>query len=248
MAENSNIQWTNHTWNPWHGCKKVSSGCRYCYMFRDKARYNQDPTSVVRSAKATFEKPNTWKSKANVFTCSWSDFFIEDADEWRSDAWEIIKKNPHLTFQILTKRPERIKQCLPKDWGQGYNNVWLGISCENQAAYNHRSPYLEAISAKVKFLSLEPLLSLIKLDKRQFGVDWIIVGGESGNTTGAFRFRRTDIDWIHSIVKNVPRGTFLFIKQLGTHLANKMKLVSKHGTNPKEWPENLQIRNYPKEL
>lgn len=138
MTKNSLIQWTKLTWNPWHGCKKVSPGCKFCYMYRDKARYNQNPVIVQRSRQETFNSPLKWREPGFVFTCSWSDFFIDEADKWRQNAWDIIRRTPHLIYQILTKRPERIKQCLPPDWGDGWQNVWLGTSVENQK--NIQSP------------------------------------------------------------------------------------------------------------
>jgi protein gp37 len=165
MGEKTHINWTKHTWNPWQGCRKVSAGCKFCYMYRDKARYGQDPKVVVRSAPATFNKPLAWKEPAKVFTCSWSDWFIEEADEWRDDAWAIIRSTPHLTYQILTKRPERIMGNLPVDWGQGYPNVWLGVSVENQEAANERIPQLIRIPARVRFLSCEPLLGPLDFQK-----------------------------------------------------------------------------------
>src|ERR1700761_9152752 len=116
MGETTGIQWTNKSWNPWQGCRKVSAGCKFCYMFREKEKYGQNGSRIVRS-KTTFTAPLKWKDPSLVFTCSWSDFFIEEADEWRQEAWDIIKATPHLTYQILTKRPERIGMCLPADWG-----------------------------------------------------------------------------------------------------------------------------------
>jgi len=83
MAKNSKIEWTQHTWNPWQGCHKVSSGCKNCYMFREKIRYGQEPNVVIRSKDVTFNAPRKWRDRAFVFTCSWSDFFIEEADAWR---------------------------------------------------------------------------------------------------------------------------------------------------------------------
>lgn len=194
MAENSLIQWTDHTWNPWQGCRKVSDGCKNCYMFRDKKRYGQDASVVIRSAKATFNKPLQWKEPARVFTCSWSDFFIEEADSWRDDAWDIIRRTPHLTYMILTKRPERITDCLPEDWGNGYPNVWLGVTAENQEQYDARVTVLLSMPATKRFVSIEPCLSSINLGllgtaPKQWGhgytpisslIDWIIVGAESG--------------------------------------------------------------------
>jgi protein gp37 len=163
MGETTNISWTGHTWNPWQGCTKVSPGCAHCYMYRDKKKYGQDPTTVVRSKPPTFNKPLGWKEPALVFTCSWSDWFHEDADAWRDEAWAIVKATPHLTYQILTKRPERILEHLPADWGEGYANVWLGTSVENQHFADIRIPLLLRVPAVVRFLSCEPLLGPIDL-------------------------------------------------------------------------------------
>lgn len=109
MGQTTAIAWTDATQNFWQGCKKVSTGCKFCYMYRDKERYKADPTLVVRSADATFYAPlrkRSFQEPQRVFTCSWSDFFIEEADAWRPDAWYVMKRSPHLiTYQILTKRP-----------------------------------------------------------------------------------------------------------------------------------------------
>ncbi len=164
MAQNSAIVWTNHSWNPWYGCHKVSQGCKHCYMFRDMKKYGKNPDVVVRS-KTTFNDPYKWAKKgpAKVFTCSWSDFFIEEADEWRDEAWQVIKDTPVLTYQILTKRPERIAEHLPADWNTGYSNVWLGVSVENQEAANKRIPKLLLNKAHIHFISAEPLLDFVNL-------------------------------------------------------------------------------------
>src|SRR3990167_3278580 len=145
----SKIEWTNDTWNPWHGCTKVSEGCKNCYMYRDKKRYGQDGSKIVRASNKIFVLPRLLKGPL-VFTCSWSDFFIKDADSWRVEAWEIIKYTPNLTYQILTKRPERIKYNLPPDWP--YKNVWLGVSVENNL-HRDRMDILRDIPAKVRFVS-----------------------------------------------------------------------------------------------
>jgi protein gp37 len=93
-----------------------------------------------------------------IFTCSWSDFFITEADKWRAEAWDIIRRTPEFTYLILTKRPDRIARCLPADWGDGYPNVWLGTSAENQKYADQRIPELLKVPAAKRFLSLEPLL------------------------------------------------------------------------------------------
>ncbi len=167
MGENSAIEWTTHTWNPWQGCRKVSAGCAHCFMFREKRQYGQDPERIVRSQSATFRRPLYWHehrpTPAYVFTCSWSDFFIEAADPWRSDAWDVIRQTPRLTYQILTKRPENIAARLPADWGAGWPNVWLGVTAENQQAADERIPVLLRTPAAIRFVSCEPLLSCINL-------------------------------------------------------------------------------------
>lgn len=165
MGEQTNIGWTEKTWNPFQGCHKISPGCKYCYMFRDKLRYGQDPNVVVRS-KTTFRDPLKWDEPSMVFTCSWSDWFIEEADPWREEAWDIVRMTPQHTYQILTKRPERIAKHLPSDWDRQdrWRHVWLGVSVENQAEADKRIPYLLATPAAVRWLSCEPLLGALDLD------------------------------------------------------------------------------------
>lgn len=147
MGVNSQISWCDHTVNFWTGCKKVSDGCKFCYMYRDKERYGKEPSEVVKVRQQTINRVlKQAKSGDKIFTCSWSDFFIEEADEWREWAWDIIRSRPDLHWQILTKRPERIEECLPKDWGEnGWDNVWLGASVENQKVAQERLPILSMI-------------------------------------------------------------------------------------------------------
>ena len=204
MGKNTKIAWTDRTWNPWYGCKKVSAGCRSCYMFRDMERYGKNPNIVQRS-KSTFRAPLRWREPERVFTCSWSDFFIVEADAWRTEAWEIIRRTPHLTYQILTKRPENIAARLPFDWGTGYPNVWLGVTTENQEAADVRIPILLGIPAAIRFLSIEPLIGEIDLRMtveflgvstaiKDWHPNWVIVGGESGPN-----FRPMNLDWARSL-------------------------------------------------
>ncbi|OGM77650.1 hypothetical protein A2197_00385 [Candidatus Woesebacteria bacterium RIFOXYA1_FULL_48_16] len=229
MGYTTGVQWTNRTHNFWYGCKKVSAGCKFCYAERDMERYGRDFNTVTR-AKG-FDTPLNWKEPALVFVNSWSDFFISDADEWRNDAWDVIRKTQHLIYQILTKRPENIKDRLPPDWGNGWGNVWLGVSAENQMMADKRIPILLSIPAKIRFVSAEPLLGPVdismylstppdfsRIPNSGDGIsypfrrcDWIITGGESGYTP-----RLSDTDWFRSIrdqcvSANVP----FFFKQVG---------------------------------
>jgi protein gp37 len=216
MGRASKIEWTEATWNPWHGCKKVSPGCAHCYMYREKSRYGQDPTLVVRG-KTTFDAPVRWREAKLVFTCSWSDFFIEEADAWRKEVWQVIRQTPQHVYQILTKRPERIVRSLPSGWP--WPNVWLGVSVENPRFY-WRAETLKKIPASVRFLSLEPLLApmhRLPLD----GVSWVIVGGESGP-----KCRPMHESWVTEIRDQcvVSRVPFFFKQWGGTrkHLRGRL--------------------------
>jgi len=234
MGKNSKIDWTDHTWNPWQGCRRVSPGCINCYMIRDKIRYGQLPHNVVRSKPPTFNKPNKWKEPALVFVCSWSDFFIEEADLWRDDAWEIIRSNPHLTFQLLTKRPENIAGRLPPWWGV-QDHVWLGVTCETQELAAERIPILQSIPAPVRFLSIEPMLEPINLFKAcgLSGIDWVIVGGESGPKARGMESGWA-IDVMHECIDaNIP----FFMKQMSGKLKPEREDI----------PEYLMVRQFPKD-
>ena len=191
MGKLSQIEWTDATWNPWQGCIKISPGCKNCYMYRDKRRYGQNPSTIVKS-KTTFSDPIKWDDPRVIFACSWSDWFIEEADDWREEAWDIIRRTPQHTYQILTKRPELIRERLPDDWGKGWRNVWLGVSIENQD-FISRKTILRRIPAQVRFISAEPLLGPIKF-RSLSGFNWIITGGESGPNS-----RYMDLQWVREI-------------------------------------------------
>lgn len=185
MSEKTLIAWTEHTWNPWRGCTKVSPGCDNCYMFTAQERYGRNPAEVVRCGKSIWQAPARWNREAEnagkpakVFTCSWSDWFHEDADRWRPAAWDIVRETPWLQYQILTKRPHLIADRLPPDWGDGYPNVWLGVSIESNVQRS-RAETLRKVPAAVRFISYEPALG--PLDKCDLtGLHWVIYGGESG--------------------------------------------------------------------
>lgn len=250
MAEKSKIGWTDATQNFWRGCAKISEGCKFCYMFRDLARYGQDGSQYIRASKATFEAPLKWKEPRKIFTCSLSDFFIESADADRVDAWDVIRKTPQHTWLILTKRPERIIQCLPSDWEKGWDNVWLGITTENQFRLAERLPLIAGIPTAKKFLSIEPILSEINLLDKYLEpyiskIDWIIVGGESGNDTGKHRYRESKLEWYYQIVKQSKELKIpVFVKQLGTHLAKELGFKDRVAENLETLPA-INIKEFP---
>lgn len=230
MSEHSAIEWTEATWNPWMGCTKVSPGCAHCYMFREQRQYGRDPETVVRS-KTKFRDPLKWTDPKLIFTCSWSDWFHEGADAWRDEAWTIIRATPQHTYQILTKRPERIIGHLPADWGFGYPNVWLGVSIENQR-HAYRAAILSLIPAEIRFVSAEPLLGPVSLDELWYvnphqvpgplsseqrhvcpieRISWLIAGGESGPSCRPMRE-----EWTRRLGDECQQyGVAFFLKQLG---------------------------------
>lgn len=212
MGASTTISWTERTWNPWRGCTKISPGCKNCYMFAAQLRYGSEPRTVVRTK--TWNDPLRWQRQAErdsrrvlVFTCSWSDWFHESADQWRDEAWQIIRCCPNLIFQILTKRPERIADHLPEDWGMGYPNVWLGTSIELND-YVWRANVLRETPAAVRFISAEPLLGPLT-DLQLNGIHWLIVGGESGP-----HYRPMEYAWVRDLRdRALAEGVAFFFKQ-----------------------------------
>lgn len=234
MGEFTGIGWTLRTWNPFRGCKKISPGCANCYMFTEQYRYKLDPTVVTKTK--TWAQPKRWQKTLNgttkkemVFTCSWSDFFIEEGDQWREEIWKIIKETPNLIYQILTKRSKNIKDRLPKDWGEGYDNVALGVSVENDK-YLWRIDDLREIPCKWRFISAEPLLNSIKSLNIE-NIHWVIVGGESGSG-----FRPMNLDWAREIRDIcVSENVAFFFKQSSGFLPGKNNELD--GRTWKQWPK-----------
>jgi protein gp37 len=206
MGATTLIEWADSTWNPWYGCRKISPGCRDCYMYREQNRYGGNPNEVRRS-KTRFHDPLTWLDGRAIFTCSWSDFFIDRADPWRPEAWEIVRQTPRHTYLILSKRPERIAAQLPDRWP--WSHVWLGVSIESRA-YLWRHEVLRELPAAGRFLSCEPLLEDLRaLDLS--GIGWVIAGGESGPAA-----RPMHPGWVRSIRDQcVAAGVPFFFKQWG---------------------------------
>lgn len=191
MAEKTNIAWTRSTFNPWWGCTKVAPGCDNCYAADHDARFgggHWGPGTRPRAmSDANWRKPLKWNRQAAasgefwpVFCGSMCDWASNDAPEGqRARLWQLIRETPALTWQLLTKRAGNIKKYLPDDWGDGYPNVWIGVTVEDRKHGIARIDQVIKIPAVVRFLSVEPLLEYmgyIDLD----GIDWVIVGGESG--------------------------------------------------------------------
>lgn len=311
------IEWTNETWNPTRGCTKVSAGCVNCYAMRQAHRFSgpgqpyeglthvvpgRGPqwTGEVRPVPEALDLPLRWRKPRQVFVDSMSDLFHPDVPFCFVDrVFGVMATCPHHTFQVLTKRPERMAEYLsdpmrqrmvrrevdrvidtcgrPTHESAGADpwplpNVWLGTSCENQAAADERIPHLLRCSAAMRFLSCEPLLGPVDLSKCVLpryleghcatrGVHWVIAGGESG--PGA---RPCDVAWLRSLRDQCAAAEVpYFLKQLGARPFTRQpevfgrgrsedrtsggwwhELRDPKGGDPAEWPEDLRMREFPR--
>jgi protein gp37 len=225
-------------------------------MFAEQRRYGLDPEVVVRTK--TWGQPRKWQRDAEaagrqdlVFTCSWSDWFHDAADPWRDEAWAVVRDCPNLIFQVLTKRAGRMLDNLPADWGDGYENVWLGVTAENQRCADLRVPMLLSVPARLRFVSAEPLLG--DLDIRGFlggycswessgkgpFLDWLIVGCEQlpGHKPGRFA------DGYEAAARSLvvqcrTSGVPCFHKQ--------MPIGGRVSGDPEQWPSDLRVQDFPK--
>jgi protein gp37 len=246
MATKSNIQWTDATWNIAVGCKKVDEDCKFCYMYRDSLNETRYNPKEIRKTKTVFNLPMKLKEPSKIFVSSLTDVFIEEIDSFRDEMWEIIRKCPQHTFQILTKRPHRITEQTPKDILK-MSNVWFGTSVGSEKS-KYRIYDLLKVKCAVRFVSFEPLhgqvdmnISLSELCK----IDWAIIGGESGNENGKYRYRPCEVEWMQSLVRDLTPTTAIFVKQMGTHIAKQLKMKDRHGGDIEEFPEDLRIREFP---
>ena len=254
MGLKSNIQWTDVTWNIATGCSKVDEDCKFCYMYRQSLNSTRYNPMEVKKTKTVFNLPLKITEPSKIFTSSLTDVFHPDCDAFRKEMWDIIRRCPQHTFQILTKRPERIIDCTPEDIINA-SNVWLGTSIGSQSSIHRLYDLIIPITKGVKFLSLEPLHGPIDLPLNEFIdyghkvnalIDWVIIGGESGNNNGKYRFRPCQLEWIEHIVDQCKNaGIKVYVKQMSTHLSKELKMTDRHGGNIEEFPATLQIREFP---
>lgn len=209
MAENSGIEWTHHTFNPWTGCTKVSPACDHCYAeawSRRSGHVEWGPHGARRRTK-TWGNPVKWNRRAakdgvryRVFCASLADVFDNHRSiqfYWRRDLYELIDETPNLDWLLLTKRPQNIVKLAPQRWFTSGipNNVWLGTTVENQKEAVLRIKHLTQIPARVRFLSCEPLVGPVRIpagDMRK--LHWIITGGENGPN-----YRPANADWFRAL-------------------------------------------------
>lgn len=200
-------------WNPWHGCHKCSPGCANCFVYQMDKRYGRN-SSVVQKVKTNFNLPiqrdedgdYKYPSGTHFKLCFTSDFFIEEADAWREECWDMIRRRKDCTFILTTKRANRIKDCLPKDWGDGWDNVTLSVSCENQDMADKRLPYLLGIPAKHRYVFLSPLLEYVNLcEYLPTGLlERVCVGGESYSKARLCSGRWVEQIYIDCLRHNTP--------------------------------------------
>lgn len=208
-------------WNPWHGCVKWSEGCRNCYVYRRDTSVGRDASKVARTKTFSYplskDRSGAYKVPpgASVFCCMTSDFFLDAADPWREEIWDIIRTRSDVHFSIITKRITRFSECIPADWGAGWDNVTICCTVENQRAADERLPLFLSLPIRKKNIVCEPLLSPIHMEK-WLGpqIALVIAGGESGTQA-----RPCDYAWILDIRRQcVDAGVSFWFKQTGARL------------------------------
>ncbi len=237
-------------WNPWHGCHKVSEGCEHCYMYFIDGKRGIDTSLVTRTAGFDLplrrDRHGNYKLKSGMqlYVGLSTDFFVEEADQWRDEAWRIIRYRSDIAFRILTKRARRIKECLPSDWGEGYDNVMLSVTCENQRRADERLSILHDIPAKHKGFMAAPLIGPIDADKYLASgqIEEVLCGGE--NYDGA---RPCHYEWVKSLSEQCTLHdvTFNFI-ETGTVFVKSGKtyhIPSKQTQSQQAYKSNLSHYN-----
>lgn len=223
------------TWNLWHGCHKISPGCQNCYVYRQDGRHQLDSRRVFRTKQ--FDLPlrrdrqgeyTLTPQDGMVYTCFTSDFFLEEADPWREEAWAIIRQRSDLQFLFITKRIHRFWDCIPSDWHSGYPHVHIGCTVEDQPRADSRLPLFLAAPITHRFVVCEPLLEKIELSSYlSAAIEEVVVGGESGP-----RARVCDYRWVLQIRDQCQRaGVPFHFKQTGARFRKDDRLY----TIPRPW-------------
>ncbi|MCH7713179.1 MAG: phage Gp37/Gp68 family protein [Chloroflexi bacterium] len=215
MALKSAIEWTDATWNPVTGCTKISPGCAHCYAEAITLRFRRGPAflpgqAVIKTHDDRLRLPLSWKDPRRIFVNSMSDLFHEEVSlEFIQKVFQVMEQAERHTFQILTKRHERLEAIAGElAWP---DNVWMGVSVENQYWADRRIPLLAKVPAAVRFLSVEPLLKPVDLSRHLENIDWVVVGGESGP-----KARGLQEEWVRKIRDDcLQADVSFFFKQWG---------------------------------
>lgn len=216
-------------WNPWNGCHKFSEGCKFCYIHKGDAKKGIDTNLIYKTDKFSapierLKRSGEYKMKPNqiVYLCFRSDFFIEEGDEWRNDCWDMIKTRSDLHFIFLTKRIERFYQCIPKDWGSGYDNVTIGCTIENQKEADFRLSQFIKMPIKHKNIICQPLIEKADISNYLQGVELVVVGGESDRNA-----RPLDYNWVLDIREQcISKEVNFEFRQCGTHFIKDGKMYN----------------------
>lgn len=204
-------------WNLIHGCHRKSEGCNNCYVFARDEQHGID-TNIVRKT-ASFNLPlrrdrnKNWKipSGSMVMTCFSSDFFIEEMDEWRAEAWDMMRIRDDLRFYMVTKRPERILQSLPEYWDEIKERIYICCTMENQRRADERLPLFKSLPLPHKDIIVEPMLEAIDFNGQLDGIDSVTVGGESGKFARPCRY-----EWVLNVRQQcITAGIHFHFKQTG---------------------------------
>lgn len=212
MSAKSKIEWTDATWNPVSGCTKISDGCKNCYAERIANRFWDHPFTEVRCHPERLSEPGYWKSPKRVFVCSMGDLFHKDVPlEFIGDVFDEMICHPRHTFMLLTKRPHKMLEFL--QWygiaEADMQNIWMGVSAENQKTFYERVKILLNIYAAVRFVSVEPMLDQIFTYTWLENIDWVICGAESGPAARPF-----EMSWARDLKNQcVQAGVPFFFKQ-----------------------------------
>lgn len=219
-------------WNPWRGCKRCSEGCAHCYIHKGDAKRGVDTSEIVKTKD--FYKPveklkkGGYKMKPGLVYLGFStDFLIEEADGWRGECWKMIKERQDCTFLFLTKRIERFMACIPDDWADGYENVVVCCTIENQRNADKKLSVFSALPIRHKCITAQPLIEHVDMERYLDGIEFVVVGGESDK--GA---RPLDYDWVLDIREQCIRKRVKFeFRQCGTYFikdGRRYKLQTKH--------------------
>ncbi len=206
-------------WNPWRGCHKYSEGCKFCYIHKGDYKRGVDTNNIVKTDKffAPVEKnkKDEYKIKSGqvVYLCFSSDFLLADADAWRDDCWKMIRERSDLHFVFLTKRIERFADCAPEDWGNGYENVTVGCTIENQNMADLRLAIFSKLPIKHKNVICQPLIEQVHIEKYLVDIELVVAGGESD-----YHARPLNYDWVLSLRQQcINANTHFEFRQCGTH-------------------------------
>lgn len=211
-------------WNPWRGCKRCSEGCLHCYIHKGDAKRGVNTNEIVKTddfyKPAAKLKNGNFKIKSGiVYMCFSTDFLIEEADEWRKECWEMIKSRPDCTFLFLTKRIERFSECVPEDWDDGYENVVVCCTVENQKNADKKLSIFHELPIKHRCITAQPLLERVDIEKYLNNVELVVVGGESDKEA-----RPLDYDWVLDIREQCIRKNVEFeFRQCGTYFVKDGK-------------------------